>query len=156
MDKDKKENKTKDDETKAIVTIRGLDKNLYLELMSLAKQAGKTIGEVINEAMELLISLGEGVIATGEKFKESLESTLLVQISDIEDLTLTRRDLLDSRGQLLVRKIKKLVISKDIDEDIFDKKIRKIISVQELHIPKTLSKIKVLSKSSKIKRIIEY
>jgi hypothetical protein len=147
--KEKKEEKT-------TVTIRGLDKKLYREIMSLAKQAGKTVGEAINEAMELLISLGEGVVATGEKFREGIESTFLTQINGIEELTLSEEDLSEVKGQLLIRNINKLVFKDDVEQGTFDRKIRRLININELHIPKTLSKIKVLSRSSKVKKIIEY
>jgi hypothetical protein len=51
------------------------------------------------------------------------------------------------------RNIGKLVFMDDINDEIFQEKVRKIINVNELVIPRELSKLKVLSRSMHIKRI---
>lgn len=133
-------------EEKKIISIRGIDKKLYEELSRMAKELGKTVGELINEAMAFIISLREGVEAAGIKFKEGLESSLCIHISNLGELTVTRKDLEDAYKPVIFRDIKTLKFSENIDEELFEDKVKRIIKVNTLIIPNNLSKIKVLSK----------
>ena len=57
---------------------------------------------------------------------------------------------------MILSNINKLVIASDIDQETFDEKIHKITDINELHIPRSLSKLKILSKAARIKKVVEY
>lgn len=142
------------EERREIVSIRGVDRELYQQLSAFAKEAGKTIGEVINEAMAIFISLKEGLTGAGERFVESMEKAVSTYIGNIDELSVSRDDLMDVKGNVVFRNIGRLLFAEDVDNDIFQGKVKRIINVNELVIPKHLSKLRVLSRSMHIKRIV--
>jgi|Deesub1362B_J571_1020462.scaffolds.fasta_scaffold00005_27 predicted DNA-binding protein len=141
-------------EKKEVVSIRGVDKELYQQLSAFAKEVGKTVGEVINEAMAIFISLKEGLSEAGGKFVEELEKTISTYIGNIDEISVSKEDLQDIKGSIIFRNIGKLIFTDDIDNELFQKKVKRIINVNELVIPKSLSKMKVLSKSMHIKKVV--
>ncbi len=43
-------------ESRSTITVRGVDRELYEELVRLARETGKNIGELLNLAMKLLLA----------------------------------------------------------------------------------------------------
>ena len=140
-------------EEKKPITIRGIDRRLYEEMVARARKLGKTVGELINEAMELFLAFREGVKEVHEAVLEGLEEARLAVISDVEELSLSAKDLGEVKGKLLIRNIGKLIFEDDVTQELFDEKVRRIIRVNEVIIPKSLSKIKVLSKCLYVKTL---
>ena len=134
------------EEEKRPISIRGINRKLYEEMSILAKELGKTVGELLNEAMETFLALREGIREVKGAIREGLETSRSIVISNIDDLTLSASDLKDVKGTLIIRNIKRLKFEPDISQDLFDEKIRRIIRVDKLIIPKSLSKVKVLAK----------
>ena len=152
---------------KKTITIRGIDEDLYERLTVLARETGKTIGELINEGMRVLLSITsplvkttqkaiEGVTSVGKAVAEGVETGLgrIREISNIDELTVNKEDL-EAIDQLVVFKnIKKLKFEDNVTYELIEAKVKGIILCDEIIIPKTIPKLKLLSKCKLIKRII--
>ncbi len=152
--------------TKRTVTIRGVDGELYDRVTALAREMGKTVGEVVNEALRLVLAVADrtistargvtqGVVGIGRALVEGVKEGVqnVVEISDIEELEISREDLESSEAPILFRNIKKLVFSDDITLDLIESKIYSIVMCDEIIIPRTIPKIELLKKCRFVKRI---
>ena len=150
-------------EEKRVVTIRNIDEDLYNKAMSLARSLGKTAGEIVNDALRLLVSsLEMGAAATetlgrriGEKVEEArqrLTATRLV-VGDLDELVVTNRDLVEVEGPVVFRNIGRLVFAEDVDPRVFEDKVAGIIYCDTLVIPGNMPKLKVLGKARFVKRV---
>lgn len=160
-----KEETREKSEKARITTIRNLDEELYGKAVSLAKSLGKPVGEVINEALRLLIStleygvtlpgyLAREAISRGKTAVESLvEARKSIIIGDLDEIEITRRDLEDVEGKVLFKNIKRLSISSDVDARLFEEKVAGIVLCDTLVIPSTLPKLRVLSKAKLVKKV---
>ena len=149
------------------ITIRGVDSDLYSRIVNLSRQSGKTVGEIMNQAMSTFLGLagkaGEKIDdaafkakETGKAFIEGFNEArkIVVIISDIEELEANKNEITSLGKPVLFRNIKKLVLE-DIDEPTLDRYIDSIVSVDELVIPRSLNKFKVLQKCKFVKRITQ-
>ena len=154
-----------EERNKRTMTIRGIDKDLYDRAVALAKETGRTVGEVINEALRLILSLASTTASTAKELGVSTfelgkaavegmkEGLNIYEISDIEEIELTKDDLENIEGIVRLRNIKRLVFSNDITEELIDKKIHSIVMCDEIIIPRHIRKLKVLKKCKFIKKI---
>jgi len=140
-------------ENKDIISIRGVNKDLYQKLSAYAKEAGMNIGEVINNAMAAFLATIEGIRTTSRELIEGIQKGMNIYIGDIDELKVEARDLEEVENLVILRNIKKLEISEDIDQELFNRKIKRIVNVDELVIHGKLSKFQVLAKSFRIKRL---
>jgi hypothetical protein len=149
------------------ITIRGVDSDLYNRIVNLSRQSGKTVGEIMNQAMSTFLGLAgkagekidEAVFKareTGKAFIEGFNEAKkdVVIISDIEELEANKNEITSLGKPVLFRNIKKLVLE-DIDEPTLDRYVDSIVSVDELVIPRSLNKFKVLQKCKFVKRITQ-
>ncbi len=154
-------------EEKKTITIRGIDKSLYEQIAKIARDSGKTIGEVINEAMRCFLSLtlatvkagskiAESIMAVGRAFSEGIKEGMenVCEVSGVEELSINKEDLESIEEPLVFKNIKKLKFSDDIPYDLFDKKVYSIIYCDEVIVPPTYPKLKVVKKCRLVKRII--
>ncbi|QGR20437.1 hypothetical protein [Stygiolobus azoricus] len=150
---------------KKTITVRGVDRDLYNRIVNLARQSGKTVGEIMNQAMSTFLGLAgkagekiDNVVykarETGSAFIEGFKEARkdVVVISDIEELEANKNEIVSLGKPVLFRNIKKLVLE-DVDDDTLDRYIDSIVSVDELVIPRSLNKFKVLQKCKFVKRI---
>jgi|GEM_PF-592513 len=140
-------------ENKDIISIRGVNKDLYQKLSAYAKEAGMNIGEVINNAMAAFLATIEGIRTTSRELIEGIQKGMNIYIGDIDELKVEARDLEEVENPVILRNIKKLEISEDIDQELFNRKIKRIVNVDELVIHDKLSKFQVLARSFRIKRL---
>jgi len=153
------------EEKKAIVSIRGVSEELYSKAVSLAKNIGVPVGEVVNEALRLLLSTIElGVAAPGyvlrsilETGRRTIESITnlgnVIKVGDMEELTVSRRDLESVEGKVIFSNIKRLVFSNDVTPELFESKVHSIVFCDVIVIPEAIPKMKVLSKARLVKRV---
>lgn len=141
-------------ENKEIISIRGVNKDLYQKLSAYAKEAGMTVGEAINNAMAAFLATLEGIKTTGRELIEGLQKGMNIYIGDIDELKVEARDLKEVENPVILRNIKKLEIADDVDQELFNKKIKRIVNVDELIIHEKLSKFQILAKSFRIKKLI--
>lgn len=135
------------------ISIRGVNRDLYHRLGLFAKETGITIGEAVNNAMAAFLGTIEEIKTSGKELIEGLQKGMNMYIGDIEELTVEREDLENVDTSIVLRNIKKLEFSEDIDQELFNKKIRRIINIEELIIPEKLSKFQVLAKGFGIKKL---
>lgn len=124
------------------VTIRGLESEVYRSFSSLAKEMGKTVGELMNEAMKLYMRI---LRLPGE-----LSRRIPASIDGLEELTVEGSEIKELGRPVIFRNIKKLVLK--IDREALSNIIA-IDGCEELVIPRDLPKLEVLSKCSGVKKI---
>ncbi|MDT7876328.1 MAG: hypothetical protein RQ872_06395 [Sulfolobaceae archaeon] len=158
---------SQDENKKKTVTIRGIDMSLYERLVKVARDSGKTVGEVMNQAMSTFLGVagkaGEKIDQAismskdvGKSFIEGFNEAKknIVIISDLESIEVKKEELVSFGKPVSFRNIGKLVLL-DIDQDTFNTFIDSIISVNELVIPRNLNKFFVLQKCKFVKKITQ-
>ena len=148
MDKERKQ---------SIKSIRGIDDKLYEQLTIMAKQTGRTVGELINESIKLLLGvagkateLSRNVI---QGYSEAMKPSDVEVIAGLEELDVTSRDLEGLEKSVEFRNIRKLIF-KDVPYELFDKKVKAIVMSDLLVIPDEYPKLRVAMKCSMVKKIV--
>lgn len=131
-------------EEKSTVTIRGIDKRIYNKLSGLAKELDKTVGELINDAMALVITL-KGRI-------EGIGSTVLL-IDGVEKLEISARDLEELDKKVLIQNVEQLILSDDIETRLVKDKIYKLMNIKKLRVLGSVNKLMLYSKCINVKEI---
>ncbi|HDJ89468.1 MAG TPA: hypothetical protein ENG40_02080, partial [Thermoprotei archaeon] len=96
---------------KKVVSIRGIDEDLYRRATVFARETGKTIGEIINESLRLLLSIADfsskSISVLLSELKEGLiESGLMsVIIKNLDEVSLNERDLKESDRPIVLTNI---------------------------------------------------
>ncbi len=148
-----------------IYAIRGLDPEIYAKFSSMAKEIGRNIGELMNEAMKILIETVEvgkeigraGVKATvttvkdiGSAVREAADVEI---ISGVKELEVSREDLEALEKPAIFTSMSRLEFSDDVTLDLFNEKVKAIKLVDEVVIPKHIPKIAVVKKCSLVNRV---
>ena len=145
------------------ITIRGVDRTLYGRLSKLARRMGVNVGTLINQSMELFLSmipqdggprLPQGPLNLSAEFMRGFLEGLGHVIEDVEELTMSRRDLLEADRELVFVRVGRLEFEDDVDRETFRSRVRAIYHCKEVVIPETLPKVLVLSVSRGIGRIV--
>ena len=131
-------------EEKGTITIRGIDKRIYNKLSGLAKELDKTVGELINDAMALVITL-KGRI-------EGIGSTVLL-IDGVENLEISAKDLEEIDKKVLIQNVEQLTLSKDIETKHIKDKIYKLMNIKKLRVYGDVNKLMLYSKCINVKEI---
>lgn len=121
------------------VTIRGIDDSTYAEFAAEAKRRGLSIGELTTAAMRTTIEQ-----AAGPSYR----------IGDVEELTVSRKDLESLEGTVTLEHIELLSFDETVDWQTFNKRIQDIKDVELVMLPKTLTKFQVLTKSRNVELIL--
>ena len=117
------------------ITIRGINKELYRQALALAKRTGKTVGELVNESLKMLLDLREAAIETIRSVEEGLSGVVgAKEIAGIDEIEVSGRDLEEIDGKVVFRGVKKLKFSNDITKELFDEKIHSIVTVSYTHL----------------------
>ncbi|MCG3108137.1 hypothetical protein L3N51_00418 [Metallosphaera sp. J1] len=149
------------------VTIRGVDSKLYERLVNLARETGKTVGEITNQAIgnflsaiseaEMITSnVKDSIKSTGKAFidgfNESKRNVLVV--SNIGEITVFKSEIISTGRPVSFRNIGKLILP-DIDQDTLERYVDSIISVDELVVPPSINKLMITRKARFVKRITQ-
>ncbi len=121
------------------VTIRGIEDGVYSLFSAEARRRGIPIGELVTQVMRIFL-------------EETAEKRFTVE--GVEELTLTREELESVGGPIAFNGIKFLKIGDDIDWDFFDKSVDEIRKSKTVVIPKTLTKLQVLTKCRNVDNIV--
>jgi hypothetical protein len=121
------------------VTIRGIEDEVYSQFSAEARKRSVPIGELVTQVMRIFLE------ETSEKRYE---------IKDTDDVTVTREELESVGGPIAFIGIKVLTIEEDIDWALFAKYIDEIVSCKTVVIPKTLSRLQVLTKCRNVGKVI--
>jgi len=122
------------------VTIRGIDDHVYSLFSAEARRRSVPIGELVTQIMRIFL-------------EETSEKRFTVE--GLEDLTLTREELLSVGGPVAFSGIKTLTISEDIDWELFDKSVDEIRKSKTVIIPDSLTTLQVLTKCRNVDRVIK-
>jgi hypothetical protein len=151
-------------EERRTVTIRGVDRDLYLKALALAKEAGRSVGEVINAALRLLLPMGAAAaeamsraaeVGRGfvEEVKEAAKGALV--ISGVDELAVARRDLEAVEGMVSFRGLKRLRFEDDVDLEVFERKVASIVMCGEVELPRGIPKLKAAAKMKLVSKLVE-
>ncbi|MGC8701323.1 MAG: hypothetical protein ACP5R3_06935, partial [Thermoplasmata archaeon] len=55
------------------ISVKGVKKDLYEKIKETARESGKTIGEITNEAYKMFVSATSSFIETGEQFIQGIK-----------------------------------------------------------------------------------
>ena len=122
------------------VTIRGIDDSVYSLFSAEARRRSVPIGELVTQVMRIFL-------------EETSEKRFTIEGQD--ELTLTRDELESVGGPIGFSGIKVLTISDDIDWELFDKYVDEIRKSKTVIIPKSLTKLQVLTKCRNVDKIVK-
>ncbi|MHB1812818.1 MAG: hypothetical protein ACYCPR_10500 [Thermoplasmataceae archaeon] len=153
---DENENKPDENETlneeKKNISIKGVSRNLYNRVMNIARDSGKTLGEITDDAYSSLVSTVDGAINVSKAFVEGAKKGSSKIIENIKNLELTRKDLSDIGQRVTIRNVDHLML-KDMSDLEFNSGINLIIHVNELEYEDTIKKSSILLKSKFVDHI---
>jgi predicted DNA-binding protein len=133
------------------VTIRGLSTDIYGRISKLAKETGTTVGEIVNDALRRYI-------ATLENISRAIDNMIragdVVVISGVSSLTVTRADLESLEKPVIFKDMDELVFADDVTNDLIKNKVARIINVNTVYTPKSVSTLLIASKSELVKKIV--
>ena len=110
------------------VLIRGLDRNLYSSIVARAKERGKNVADIVNDAMRAYMNEGAAVPAS------VLDTKKLVFTGSV---SLSKSDILglhDELGPFQLENSGTLTLDKDIDKEAFHR-IERIHNTGKLRVP---------------------
>jgi hypothetical protein len=122
------------------VTIRGIDDSVYSLFSAEARRRSIPIGELVTQVMRIFLE------ETSEK---------QFRIEGLDELALTKDELESVGGPVAFSGIKTLTISDDIDWESFNKYVAEIRKSKTVVIPKTLTKLQVLTKCRNVDEILQ-
>ena len=130
-----------------------MNEELYRRAAALAKTTGRTVGEVMNEAIELVLNVGEAALSP--LVKPSERGGKIVEVSGLEELKVSREDL-DDLGEgerVIFRGLGRLEVEGDVPYRSFEEKVAAIVSCNEVILPKGYPKLKVAAKMQGVKKL---
>ncbi len=128
---------------KGVVSVRGVDKSLYRRISSLAKELDTSVGEIVNEALELFIKVTDG---TTEKIRRLIRNSYVVK--DVDEFEVSGDELLELDKPVVFMDIGELIL-RDVDDDALDNVV-KIINVDKVVVYGQVNRIKLFSKLSEV------
>ncbi|MEM0158630.1 MAG: hypothetical protein QXP70_05885 [Methanomassiliicoccales archaeon] len=146
--------KREESEKEKTVSIRGIREDIYKRMTRLARETGKTVGEITNDAYHALIASVDGVRKVSKEFLEGINSTEIKSISNLKKVSISGSDLKEVEGSIRFSNIDELRFE-NIDPAEFERKVAAIVNVKVLTVPKNISKSKVLLKCSYVDEIVQ-
>lgn len=131
------------DEVKKTISIRGVDKSLYGKLSAIAKEVDKTIGELVNEAIELFVKVTDGVTETVAKVIHEP-----YVIKNLDRLVISGGELRSLDRPVMFLNIRELVLE-ELDDEALDT-IVKVMKVDNVVVKGSVNKIKLYSRFDRV------
>lgn len=119
------------------VLIRGLDRNLYNKIVARAKEQGKNVADIVNDAMR-------GYMNEGSVVPESVFDTKKLVFTG--SVSLSKSDILglhDELGQFQLENSGTLTLDRDIDKEAFHR-IERIHNTGKLRVPSNVHHLALL------------
>ena len=123
------------------VAIRGLDTELYTEVFTLAKKDGRTVAEVVNNALEQFINNDtdeQTVVMPGSAQSNSVE--FILAIDDDGEVSLSKEDIKEiaiEMGPFAIESNGSLVFEKDVDKNALAQITRIQVKSGTVKVPRT-------------------
>jgi hypothetical protein len=121
------------------VTIRGIDDHVYSLFSAEARRRSVPIGELVTQVMRIFLE------ETSEK---------VFRVENLDNLALTKDELESVGGPIGFSGIKTLTIAEDVDWELFEKYVDEIRKSKTVIIPKSLTKLQVLTKCRDVDNIV--
>ncbi|MGC8727249.1 MAG: hypothetical protein ACP5RG_04505 [Thermoplasmata archaeon] len=134
------------------ISVKGVQSSIYERVKELARETGKTIGEITNESYKIFISAASETKAAGQEFLKGVKESQGTIIENISTIEITGEDLRNSGKKVIVRNINNLIL-KDIKKEDFENYISAIVNVKHLEVPKSIPKLLLLERSKFIDEI---
>jgi hypothetical protein len=110
-------------EQKDVTAIRGLETELYNKILAKAKETGKNVSDLMNDAMRSYLNQVQGA------------STVFGE--NMDNVTVTKKDLTDL-GKVAFKKVMNLKFAKDIDKEVFENNVLSIEDCDNVQVPEPL------------------
>lgn len=110
-------------EQKDVTAIRGLETELYNKILAKAKETGKNVSDLMNDAMRSYLNQVQG---TSTVFGENMDN-----------VTVTKKDLTEL-GKVAFKKVMNLKFAKDIDKEAFENNVLSIEDCDNVQVPEPL------------------
>ena len=123
------------------VAIRGLDTELYTEVFTLAKKDGRTVAEVVNNALEQFINNDtdeQSIVMPGSAQSNSVE--FILAIDDDGEVSLSKEDIKEiaiEMGPFAIESNGSLVFEKDVDKNALAQITRITVKSGTVKVPRT-------------------
>ena len=121
------------------VAIRGLDTELYTEVFTMAKKDGRTVAEVVNNALEQFINKdGTEVVLIPGALSNSAE--FILAIDDDGEVSLSKDDIKEIAievGPFAIESNGNLVFEKDVDKNALQQITRIQVKSGTVKVPRT-------------------
>ncbi|MFB6470886.1 MAG: hypothetical protein TU36_006620 [Vulcanisaeta sp. AZ3] len=144
-------NSSEESSERKTVTIRGLNTDIYDRISRLARETGMTIGEIVNDALKRYTAALESVSRTIDNM---IRAGDVIVISGISSLTVAKTDLESLEKPVVFKDMDELVFADDVTNDLIKNKVAKIVNVNTVYVPNTVSTLLIASKSEFVKRIV--
>ena len=112
------------------VLIRGLNRDVYNQLIGKAKEQGKNVGELVNEAMKVFLQNGIDKEELVDPRKLVISGSVTLSKDDIEGIH-------DEVGKFKVENNGELFFDEDVDRENLQF-IEKIFNKGKLHVPRKI------------------
>ena len=130
-----------------IVTIRGVDNNVYNEFAIKIKESNKNIGEVISRMMvDVLSDFDETFPEISSRKLRRTTELPRARIEHHDELTINASDLIEAFSRFSFNHIKYLELGPDITAENLIRHIRDISNCHCVRYPSTLPKLLLYSK----------
>ena len=146
------EKKTEENEEKKDISVKGVSRDVYGMVLKVARDTGRTLGEITNDAYKAFLSTASGAKQISKSFMAGASQGLPKYVENIKNLSMDKKDLEDIGHKVVFRNIDSLDL-KDVDDETFDKYVDSITNVKVLRISKPLSKAKVVLKCNFVNNI---
>lgn len=145
-------NEQKNNDERENVSIKGVQKSLYDKMKGLARETGKTVGDLTNDAFKTVLSAANETRKVGGEFIKGVRQGIVMNVQNISSIEITGQELVKNNKKVSFRNIDHLVF-KDVNEKDFDDFVESIVNVKVLEIPKEIAKFKVLERSKFIENL---
>lgn len=146
------ENVGTNSEEKKNISVKGVSKNLYNRILNIARDSGKTLGEITDDAYSSIVATVDGALNVSKAFVEGTRKGTSKIIENIKNLELTEKDLSDIGQRVTIRNVGHLVL-KDMSDSAFNSGVNLIVHVNELEYVDTIKKSSILLKSKFVDHI---
>jgi len=124
------------------VAIRGLNTELYTEVFAMAKKDGRTVADVVNNALEQFINGDEEPqpVAFNGDMKSNSGPEFILAIDDDGEVTLSKEDIKEialEMGPFAIESNGSLVFEKDVDKNALAQITRIQVKSGTVKVPKT-------------------
>ncbi len=146
MTDEKEKNDRQDTEN---VSIKGIQKRVYARVKDLARDTGKTVGDLTNDAFKVLLAAAGETKKVGEEFFQAVKDSKITYIQDLNSIEISGPELVKNNKKVSFKNIGNLTF-KNMSEADFESYVDSIVNVKVLEIPKDISKFKVLERAKYI------